>query len=230
MVRQADSVHTDDKKINTELNDDKGEDFKSFRHELSDFKKELVFLTRDIKGMSGSKFFSTVDLKSGYYQIPVAKEDRPKTAFSFPGKFILKYADKAKSLYKVTEKNQKFVWTDDCQQSFEKLKNTLISAPILAYPTREDLFILDIDASNVGMGAVLSQLQDGIEKVICYFSKTFSRSERRYCVTRRELLAVMASIKHFHHYLYGKYFKVRSDHGALSWLFNFKNPESQLAR
>ncbi|CAG2197901.1 unnamed protein product [Mytilus edulis] len=130
----------------------------------------------------------------------------------------------------VTEKNQKFVWTEECQQSFEELKTTLISAPILAYPTREDLFILDTDASNVGMGAVLSQLQDGVEKVICYFSKTFSRSERKYCVTRRELLAVVASIKHFHHYLYGKYFKVRSDHGALSWLFNFKNPEGQLAR
>ncbi|CAC5414109.1 unnamed protein product [Mytilus coruscus] len=243
-----------------------------------------------IDSLSGSKFFSTVDLKSGYYKISVAKEDRPKTAFSFPGgglwqfkrmpiglcnsapvferlmetvlsghivsskngvatdpnkiqsvkdkpvpksikdvrrflrltsyyrKFILKYANKAKPLYKVTEKNQKFVWTDDCQQSFEELKTSLISA----------LFILDTDASNVGMGAVLSQLQDGVEKVIYYFSKTFSRSERKYF--RRELLAVVASIKHFHHYLYGKYFKVRSDHGALSWLFNFKNSkESQLS-
>ncbi|CAG2223001.1 unnamed protein product [Mytilus edulis] len=140
-------------------------------------------------------------------------------------KFILKYADKAKPLYEVTEKNQKFVWTEQCQQSFEELETTLISAPILAYPTREVLFILDTDASNDGMGAVLSQLQDGVEKVICYFSKTFSRSERKYCVTRRELLALVASIKHFHHYLYGKYFKVRSDHDALSWLFNFKNPE-----
>ncbi|CAG2242289.1 unnamed protein product [Mytilus edulis] len=203
-----------------------------------------------IDSLSGSKFFSTVDLKSGYYQIPVAKEDRPKTAFSFPGgglwqfkrmpmglcnsapvfEQLMETVLSAKPLYKVTEKNQKFVWTEECQQSFEELKTTLISAPILAYPTREDLFILDTDASNDGMGAVLSQLQDGVEKVICYFSKTFSRSERKYCVTRRELLAVVASIKHFHHYLYGKYFKVRSDHGALSWLFNFKNPEGQLAR
>ncbi|CAG2223500.1 unnamed protein product [Mytilus edulis] len=152
------------------------------------------------------------------------------SVLNFAPKFILKYADKAKPLYKVTEKNQKFVWTEECQQSFEELKTTLISAPILAYPTREDLFILDTDASNDGMGAVLSQLQDRVEKVIWYFSKTFSRSVRKYCVTRRELLAVVASIKHFHHYLYGKYFKVRSDHGALSWLFNFKNPEGQLAR
>ena len=133
----------------------------------------------------------------------------------------MKYADKAKPLYKVTEKNQKFVWTDECQQAFNELKHALTSAPILSYPTREDLFILDTDASNSGKGAVLSQVQNGVEKVICYFSKTFSRSERRYCVTRRELLAVVASIKHFHHYLYGNHFKVRSDHGALTWLFNF---------
>ncbi|CAC5414217.1 unnamed protein product [Mytilus coruscus] len=128
--------------------------------------------------------------------------------------------------HSVTQKNQKFVWTDDCQQSFEELKTTLISAPISAYPIRKDLN-LDTDANKVGMGAVLSQLKDGVEKVICYFSKTFSRSERKYCVTRRELLAVVASIKHVHHYLYGKYLNVRSDHGALSWLFNF--PEGLLA-
>jgi hypothetical protein len=50
---------------------------------------------------------------------------------------------------------------------------------------------------------------------IAYYSKAFSRTERKYCVTRRELLAVVASIKHFHHYLYGRHFLVRSDHGAL---------------
>jgi hypothetical protein len=58
-------------------------------------------------------------------------------------------------------------------------------------PTREGFFILDTDASNVGMVAVLSQVQDGLEKVVCYFSQTFSRSDRNYYVTRRELLAVV---------------------------------------
>ena len=81
----------------------------------------------------------------------------------------------------------------------EELKKALTQSLILAYPTREGFFILDTDASNVGMGTVLSQVQDGLEKVVCYFSKTFSRSERSYCVTRRELLAVVVSIKHFHH-------------------------------
>jgi hypothetical protein len=69
-------------------------------------------------------------------------------------------------------------------------------------------FIIDCDASNDGMGGVLSQVQIGTEKVICYFSKAFTKPERRYCVTRRELLAVVASIRHFHHYLYGRHFLV----------------------
>jgi hypothetical protein len=109
--------------------------------------------------------------------------------------------------------------------SFENLKQALTNTPILAYPRNEDSFILDTDASNTCMGAVLSQIQDGKEKVIAYYSKAFSRTERKYCVTRRELLAVVASIKHFHHYLYGRHFLVRSDHDALRWLLNFKNPE-----
>ena len=74
---------------------------------------------------------------------------------------------------------------------------------------------MDTDAKNVGMGSVLSEVQEGQEKVISYYSKSFNKAERKYCVTRRELLAVVASIKYFHHYLYGRKFKVRSDHGAI---------------
>jgi hypothetical protein len=94
---------------------------------------------------------------------------------SYYRKFIYKYADKAKALHKITEKNQKFTRTEDCQKSFDALKQALISAPILAYPTRENFFILDTDASNVGMGSVLSQVQDGQEKVISYYSKSFNK-------------------------------------------------------
>lgn len=68
------------------------------------------------------------------------------------------------------------------------------------------MFVIDADASNDGMGAVLSQVQGGEEKVISYYSKTFSKPERRYCVTRRELLAVVSSIRKFHHYVYGRHF------------------------
>ena len=89
---------------------------------------------------------------------------------------------------------------------------------------------MDMDASDFGLGAVLSQEQNGQEKVICYFSRTLSRAERNYCVTRKELLALVKAIKHFHYYLYGQDFLVRMDHACLRWLLNFRLPEGQIAR
>ena len=80
------------------------------------------------------------------------------------------------------------------------------------------------------MGAVLSQLQNGDEKVISYFRKCLSRSERQYCTTRKELLAVVLAVKHFHHYLFGQKFTIRTDHGSLRRLMRFKNFEGQIAR
>lgn len=76
----------------------------------------------------------------------------------------------------------------------------------------------------------MSQKQGEEEKVIAYFSRSLTKSERQYCVTRKELLALVAEVRHFHHYVYGRHFKVRTDHGALRWLMNFKNPEGQTAR
>ena len=66
--------------------------------------------------------------------------------------------------------------------------------------------------------------------MIAYYNQTLSSSERRYCVTRRELLSVVKAIQHFHSYLYGRHFTVRTDHAALKWLFSFWNPEGQVAR
>ena len=89
---------------------------------------------------------------------------------------------------------------------------------------------MDTDASNYSIGAVLSQVQDGQERVIAYGSRSLSKEERRYCVTRKEMLAIVYFLKYFRHYLYGRKFKVRTDHGALRWLMNFKDPQGQVAR
>ncbi|UYV79411.1 K02A2.6-like [Cordylochernes scorpioides] len=145
-------------------------------------------------------------------------------------RFIPGFSNIARPLHRLTESGRPFVWTPDCQRAMEKLKEMLVAAPILAYPRPGDSFILDTDASNTGIGGVLSQVQEGSERVIAYFSKTLSKPERNYCVTRKELLAVVKSIEHFHHYLYGQEFILRSDHASLQWLLNFKNPEGQLAR
>jgi len=72
-------------------------------------------------------------------------------------------------LFKLTENHNKFIWTDSCQ-AFVILKQGLISSPVLSFPIKEREFILDTDSSNHGLGAVLSQKQEGEEKVIAYFS------------------------------------------------------------
>lgn len=149
---------------------------------------------------------------------------------SYYRKFIDNFSTISFPLTQLTRKNQKFVWSDQCKTAFHTLKTSLISAPILAYPTRNDPFILDTDASLYGIGAVLSQVQNGEEKVIAYGSKTLSKSQMRYCTTFRELLAVVVFVKQFKHYLYGKHFLLRTDHSSLTWLKSFKEPEGMIAR
>ena len=100
----------------------------------------------------------------------------------------------------------------------------------MAYPQPEGLLILDTDASNVSISGCLSQVQDGVERVLAYGSKALSSAQRRYCTTKRELLAVVKFIKHYRMYLWGRHFLVRTDHASLKWLINFKDPEGMLAR
>lgn len=93
-------------------------------------------------------------------------------------------------------------------------------------------YILDTDASNFAIGAVLSQMQNGEERIIAYASKTLERARQNYCTTKKELYAVTVVnfVEHFRYYLYGRHFIVRSDHASLKWLKNFRNIEGMLAR
>ncbi|CAK1599253.1 unnamed protein product [Parnassius mnemosyne] len=112
----------------------------------------------------------------------------------------------------------------------QELKNRLCKTPILGYPDAGKEFIVDTDASDIGLGGVLSQRDGDQEIVIAYCSKSLSKPERNYCVTRRELLGVVKSLQHFSKYLLGRKFHLRTDHAALKWLLQFKNPEGQVAR
>ncbi|GFW34934.1 retrovirus-related Pol polyprotein from transposon 297 [Trichonephila clavipes] len=142
-------------------------------------------------------------------------------------KFVKGFSNIARPLHKLTESKQKFQWTKECEDSFLQLKEALTSSPILIYPQPDKPFILDTDASNESVGAVLSQEIDGQERVVAYWSKYLSKPERNYCVTRKELLAIVKAIEHFHHYLYGQKFLLRTDHASLTWLMNFRNTEGQ---
>ncbi|GFV98673.1 retrovirus-related Pol polyprotein from transposon 412 [Trichonephila clavipes] len=248
--------------------------------------------------LSGHKWFSTLDLKSGYWQVEIHPEDREKQ-HSLPAKdygsskscrgrtFEEHLQNIRKVLSKLSDANLKLnpskckffqkevnylghiisaegVRTDpekvsavknwkrpenlrelrsflglctyyrngqkECEDSFLQLKEALTSSPILIYPQPDKPFILDTDASNESVGAVLSQEIDGQERVVAYWSKCLSKPERNYCVTRKELLAIVKAIEHFHHYLYGQKFLLRTDHASLTWLMNFRNTEGQVAR
>lgn len=136
----------------------------------------------------------------------------------------------ARPLHKISDKKAKFVWNDECQEAFDQLKNALTSSCVLAYPVHGLRFILDSDASDRSVGAVLSQEQNGCERVIAYMSKAINKHEQLYCTTRKELLAVMYALRTFHSYLYGQPVLLRTDNSAVSWLRQLKNPTGQVAR
>ena len=133
-------------------------------------------------------------------------------------KYIAGYAEIAKPLHHLLGKNVKFKWSTDCQVAMEKLQGALVNSPILSYPDFSLDFVLDTDASNHAVGAVLSQVQQGQEKVIAFFSKTLSKEEFGYCTTRKELLAVYKAVKFFRPYLYGNFCWIRTDHASLHWI------------
>ena len=113
---------------------------------------------------------------------------------------------------------------------FEAIKNLVVEAPSLSYPSEERTFILDTDASDFVIGGVLSQLMEGLEHVICYGSYVVTAEQRKYCTTGKELLAIVCFCCQFWYYLLGRWFIVRTDHYSLVWLLGFKNIKSQLSR
>ena len=145
-------------------------------------------------------------------------------------RFVKDFAELAEPLVALTRKGARFVWTDRQQTSFEALKACLISAPILGFPTEDGRFLLDTDASLFSVGGVLNQLQDGREVVIVYASCSLRLSQRHYCMTRREMLAVVVMCTHFRSYLRGAQFTLRTDHSSLRWLQKFCNEDGMLAR
>lgn len=107
---------------------------------------------------------------------------------SYYRRFIAGFADIAALLHRLQRKNVAFQWTEEQDGAFSRLKEALISAPVLGMPTGSGTFYLDCDASDIGLGAVLSEDQNGSEVAIAYASRTLSKAERNYDVTRRECL------------------------------------------
>lgn len=133
-------------------------------------------------------------------------------------------------LLKGKKKGQNIQWTDEAESAFIKIKELLVSAPILVQPDFTKKFTIQSDASQTALGGVLTQVIDEEERVIAYASRSLSRAERNYTTLEKELLAVLFCIDKFKAYIEGVRFNVITDNYSLLWLNNLKNPSGKLVR
>ena len=148
-------------------------------------------------------------------------------------KFIPNYSTLAAPLTDLTKKNRptQVTWTPECDLAFHELKTYLCTSPVLNSPNFSKQFIVQTDASDRGVGAVLSQYSsDNQIHPVAYFSKKLLPREQRYSTIEKECLAVKLGIEAFRFYLMGRTFNVQTDHRALVWLDRLKDSNSRLSR
>ena len=145
-------------------------------------------------------------------------------------RFIPKFSMIAKPLTFLLKRGVRFSWTDTQQKAFDDLKDILCTFPVLQYPDFTQAFVVTTDASNYGIGGVLSQGNVGKDPPVAYASRTLSDTEINYSTIEKELLAIIFCVETFRPYLYGRRFTLVTDHRPLVWMHNIKNPGSKLLR
>ena len=190
---------------------------------------EVVFLGNVVTASGVKPNPTNVSKILDWPQPKTAKQIKQFVAMgSYYRRYIKDFATIVRPMVDLTKKGKKFVWNDACSKAFQQLKEALVSSDIMGYPLNNaGQFFLDVDASDVGIGGVLHQVQDGREKVIAYASRALNKAERNYCITEKELLAVRFFIEYFRQYLLGRKFTIRTDHQALVWLFRLKEPRGK---
>ena len=148
-------------------------------------------------------------------------------------RFIPDYASQAAPLTDLTRKSapNTVKWTRKCNEVFETLKQCLCSGPVLRSPDFDKTFVLQMDASDRGVGAVLRQLSDdGEEHPIGYYSRKLLPREERYSTVEKDCLAIRLAVAAFRVYLLGRKFVIQTDHRSLEWLEHLKEGNPKLCR
>ena len=147
---------------------------------------------------------------------------------SYYRRFIPNFSTTAACLFELTKDKVVFQWTREAENAFKILKQQLLQAPILLYPDFDLKFSIYTDASNVGIGAALTQVVDGVIHPIAYASRQLSSTERNYSTSEKEMLAIVWASKHFQSYIYGRHVKFFTDHKPLSTITRAKEPTGRL--
>lgn len=169
------------------------------------------------------------------YPVPQTVKDvrRLLGLAGFYQKFLSNYSEITTPITNLLKKgSKKFAWTMEADVALQKLKTALVSAPILANADFNLPFILETDSSDLAVGAVLVQVQNGVRKPIAYYSKKLSSTQRRYSATERECLAVLLSIENFKHFIEGSQFIIQTDAMSLTFLrtMSIESKSARIAR
>jgi hypothetical protein len=132
--------------------------------------------------------------------------------------YVRGYSQMVVPLFELMRKEVDFVWDLGCQSAFEALKGTLVAAPVLTRPDFKKPFCLDVDWSPKGVGAILSQREGRMERVIAYASKGLTTVQKKFHPMEGECYALIWGIMHFRQYLHRTHFTMRTDHKPLEWL------------
>ena len=145
-------------------------------------------------------------------------------------RYVKNFAAIADPLHSLTRKDAAFHWSPECQQAFDRLKTLLTTSPITAFPDFNLPFQLYTDASTAGLGAILTQVQEGKERIICCASRFLNQAEKAYPATKLECLVIVWAVTKFYPYLMSMSFEVYTDHYALQWLKTMRTGSALLHR
>ncbi len=147
-------------------------------------------------------------------------------------RFVPNFSDLTSPLTDLTEKEapDPVQWTELCQQALTKVKAALCGGPLLHSPNFDLPFLLQTDASDRGLGAVLAQVVGGEERPVLYLSRKLSKRETRYSTVEKECLAIRWAVLTLRYYLLGRAFTLCSDHAPLQWLHRMKDTNAWITR
>ena len=189
------------------------------------FQKEFLYLGHVV---SAEGIRADEKKKRAVIEMPVPTNVKQVRSFigmcSYYRLFIKHFAIVCEPLNKLIKKDVEFEWGLEQQNAFDKIKNILASTPMLNYPNMDLPFVVQTDACDDGLGAVLSQVVDDIERVIEYRSRVLQPAEKIWPVREKEALAIIYACETFRPYLYGSKFVIETDHQSLKWLMTATSP------